>query len=49
MMSLISLWLDVRMNYLLDYYNEIQNGNIVVGKELFTVIESLIADMNNPR
>src|SRR5690554_3193700 len=37
------------MNYLLDYYSEIQKGNIVVGKELFTVIESLIADMNNPR
>ena len=37
------------MNYLLDYYNEIQKGNIVVGKELFTVIESLIADMENPR
>lgn len=37
------------MNYLLDYYNEIQKGNIVVGKELFTVIESLIFDMDNPR
>ena len=37
------------MNYLSDYYNEIQKGNIVVGKELFTVIESLIADMENPR
>ncbi len=37
------------MNYLLDYYNEIQKGNIVVGKELFTVIESLIEDMENPR
>ncbi len=37
------------MNYLLDYYNEIQKGNIVVGKELFTVIESLIDDMDNPR
>ena len=37
------------MNYLLDYYNEIQKGNIVVGKELFTVIESLISDMDNPR
>ena len=37
------------MNYLLDYYNEIKKGNIVVGKELFTVIESLIADMDNPR
>src|SRR5690554_327849 len=37
------------MNYLLDYYNEIQKGNIVVGKELFTVIESLINDMDNPR
>jgi phage terminase large subunit-like protein len=37
------------MNYLLDYYNEIQKGNIIVGKELFTVIESLIADMDNPR
>ena len=37
------------MNYLLNYYNEIQNENIVVGKELFTVIESLIADMDNPR
>ena len=37
------------MSYLLDYYNEIQKGNIIVGKELFTVIESLISDMDNPR
>ena len=37
------------MNHLLKYYDEIQKGNIVVGKELLTVLESLIKDMDNPR
>ncbi|MDY0278053.1 MAG: terminase large subunit, partial [Acholeplasma sp.] len=37
------------MNYLLRYYDEIQKGNIIVGKELLTVLESLIKDIDNPR
>ena len=37
------------MNYLLKYYEEIQNGSIKVGKELLTVLETLIKDMDNPR
>ena len=37
------------MNYLLKYYDEIQKGKIKVGKELLTVLESLIKDMDNPR
>ena len=37
------------MNYLLKYYEEIQNGSIKVGKELLTVLESLINDLDNPR
>ena len=37
------------MNYLLKYYDEIQKGNIKAGKELLTVLESLIRDLDNPR
>ena len=37
------------MNYLLKYYDEIQKGNIIAGKELLTVLELLIKDMDNPR
>ena len=37
------------MNYLLKYYEEIQKGSIKVGKELLTVLESLINDLDNPR
>lgn len=36
------------MNYLIDYYNEIKNGNIIVGQELNTQINQLIEDLNNP-
>ena len=37
------------MNYLVEYYEQIQKGNIIVGKELLSVLESLIKDMDNPR
>ena len=37
------------MNYLLKYYEEIQKGSIKVGKELLTVLESLIKDLDSPR
>lgn len=37
------------MNYLKEYYRQIQEGEILVGKELFTVLEGLIDDLNNPR
>jgi phage terminase large subunit-like protein len=37
------------MNYLVEYYNEIKNGNIIVGEELKTELESLIQDLENPR
>lgn len=37
------------MNYLIEYYNEIQKGNILVGEELKKQIDKLIADLDNPR
>lgn len=37
------------MNYLIEYYNEINKGTIVVGKELKTVLDGLIKDLDNPR
>jgi phage terminase large subunit-like protein len=37
------------MNYLIEYYNEIQNCNILVGEELKKQIDKLIADLDNPR
>lgn len=37
------------MNYLLEYYGEIKAGNIVVGQELLTVLEGLVADLENPK
>jgi phage terminase large subunit-like protein len=37
------------MNYLIEYYHKIQKGDILVGKELLTVLEGLIDDLNNPR
>ena len=37
------------MNYLIEYYNEIEKGTIVVGKELKSVLDGLIKDLDNPR
>jgi phage terminase large subunit-like protein len=37
------------VNYLKEYYKQIQEGEILVGKELLTVLEGLIDDLNNPR
>lgn len=37
------------MNYLVEYYHKILKGDILVGKELSTVIEGLIDDLDNPR
>ncbi len=37
------------MNYLLAYYHEIEAGNIIVGKELYTVLSTLVSDLDNPR
>ena len=37
------------MNYLVEYYNSIKRGEIVVGKELQSVLDGLIEDLNNPR
>lgn len=39
----------MKMNYLVEYYNEIKNGQIIVGNELMTVIDSLVKDLENPR
>jgi phage terminase large subunit-like protein len=36
------------MNYLIEYYNEINNGNIIVGEELKTQLDQLIKDLDNP-
>ena len=37
------------MNYLVEYYNEIKEGRILVGSELLTVLEGLIQDLDNPK
>ncbi len=37
------------MSYLVEYYEKIKDGKILVGEELLTVLEKLIADMENPR
>lgn len=37
------------MNYLIEYYNEIQKGNILVGDELKNQIDKLRVDLDNPR
>jgi phage terminase large subunit-like protein len=36
------------MNYLIEYYNEIEDGNIIVGQELKTELDQLIQDLDNP-
>lgn len=37
------------MNYLIEYYQEVKEGNIVVGEELRTQLDGLISDLDNPR
>ena len=37
------------MNYLLEYVNEIEKGNIIVGQDLKTELDKLVADLNNPK
>lgn len=37
------------MNYLLDYYNQIEKGEVIVGKELKGVLDGLIKDLDNPK
>ena len=37
------------MNYLLEYVNEIEKGNILVGQDLKTELDKLVADLNNPK
>ena len=37
------------MNYLKEYYHNILNDEILVGKELFAVLEGLINDLDNPK
>jgi phage terminase large subunit-like protein len=36
------------MNYLVEYYNEIENGNIIVGLELKAELDQLIKDLDDP-
>lgn len=36
-------------NYFLEYYNKIKSGEILVGRELRTVIDRLYLDLSNPR
>jgi phage terminase large subunit-like protein len=36
------------MNYLIEYKNEIENGNIIVGEELKKELDKLIEDLDNP-
>jgi phage terminase large subunit-like protein len=37
------------MNHLLEYYQAIESGSILVGKELKTVLNQLINDLDNPK
>lgn len=37
------------MNYLLEYIKEIDKGNIIVGQDLKTELDKLVADLNNPK
>jgi len=37
------------MNYLLDYYEEIKNGSILIGQELRSVLDQLVLDLDNPK
>jgi len=37
------------MNYLVEYYHEIEKGNILVGEELKKQLDTLILDLDNPR
>ena len=37
------------MNYLLEYYGKIKKGEIIVGKELMTVLDGLVLDLDNPK
>jgi len=37
------------MNHLVEYYNQIKSGRILVGKELLLELELLIQDLRNPR
>ena len=36
-------------NYLIEYYEEISKGNILVGEDLQKVLDNLIKDLDNPR
>lgn len=35
-------------SYLIEYYNKCKSGEILIGKELMTMLEILMDDMNNP-
>ena len=39
----------MEVNYLKQYYNEIQNGNIIAGLELKTELQKLVKDLDNPK
>ena len=36
-------------NYLIEYYEEISKGNILVGEDLKKVLDNLVKDLDNPR
>ena len=37
------------MNYLLEYYEQINNGSIIAGEDLRNQLAQLIKDLDNPR
>jgi len=37
------------MNYLVEYYQEIENGDILVGEELKKQLDDLVKDLDNPK
>jgi len=39
----------IQENYLVQYYQEIEKGNIIVGRELKEQLDYLISELNNPK
>src|SRR5574344_1245310 len=49
MMNSMSLLVNPMSNYLLEYYEKVNNKEIIIGHELMAVIERLVKDLSNPR
>src|SRR5574344_1683992 len=49
MMNSMSLLVNPMSNYLLEYYEKVNNKEIIIGHELMAVIERLVKDLSNSR